>query len=70
MLGIILGLLETCICCSFKISEFMTFSLSRPGIYSLLHLTKNVKTRAYVNSIPMSSILQFSPNCTVFDVSR
>ena len=57
MLGIILALLEISICCSFKISEFMTFPLSRPGIFSLLHLTKSVKTRVYVNSIPMSSIL-------------
>ena len=48
--------LETCICCSFKISEFMAFPLSRRGIYSLLHLTKSVKTRVYVDSIPMSSI--------------
>ena len=55
--AIILALMETCICCSFKINEFMTFSFSRPGIYSLLHLTKSVKTRVNVNSIPMSSIL-------------
>ena len=56
MLGI-LALLETCICCSFKICELMTSPLSRPGIYSLLHLTKSVKTRVYVNFIPMSLIL-------------
>ena len=55
--AIILALMETCICCSFKINEFITFPFSRPGIYSLLHLTKSVKTRVNVNSIPMPSIL-------------
>ena len=54
---IVLALMETCKCCSFKISEFMTFPFSRPGTYSLLHLTKSVKTRVNVNSKPMSSIL-------------
>ena len=57
MLGITLALPETCICCFFKSSKPMTFPLSRPGVYSHLHLTKSVKTRVYFNSIPMSSIL-------------